>query len=326
MKAFQLTALTFTALALAALPAGCDSRHGYSDAEAESEAVARTFEGSPPIRAVATTGMVADIVANVGGEHVVVEALMGEGTDPHSYRPSPGDVKKLASPRTHIVFFNGLHLEGKMIEALEQLSRQKLVVAVTDGVPRALLRAPPEFQNQYDPHVWFDLSLWVKCVEKVRDVLVRFDPPRADDYRANTRRYVAALVELDEVVRREIASIPEERRTLVTAHDAFGYFGRAYGIEVLGVQGISTDSEAGVRRINTLVDLIVKRRIKAVFVESSVSEANIRALVEGCRARGHEIRVGGQLFSDAMGSPGTPEGTYLGMVSHNVRTIVEALK
>jgi manganese/zinc/iron transport system substrate-binding protein len=178
----------------------------------------------------------------------------------------------------------------------------------------------------HDPHVWFDVSLWRRCVDVVRDSLVRFDPKHGDEYKARAAEYAAKLESLHSEVKSQLAEIPANRRVLVTAHDAFRYFGRAYEVEVLGIQGISTDSEAGVKEINTLVDLLVDRKIKAVFVESSVSERNVKALVEGCQARGHEVKIGGELFSDAMGRPGTEEGTYPGMVRHNVNTIVNALQ
>jgi manganese/zinc/iron transport system substrate-binding protein len=304
---------------LGALAWGCGS---------ENDPAPRTrfFSGQVPIRALATTAMVADLVKRVGAPHVEVQAILGEGTDPHSYRPSPGDVKRMAASTTDVIFYNGLHLEGKMAEGLERLSRQKPVHAVAEGLPESRLRSPPEFQGFHDPHVWFDVSLWSLCLARVRDVLADFDPPRAEDYR---RRAAATLIEWQSLhawVAAEIATIPPERRILITAHDAFGYFGQAYGIEVHGIQGISTESEAGVRRIKELVDLIVARGVKAVFVESSVSEQNVQSLVDGCGARGHVVSIGGQLYSDAMGKDGTPEGEYPGMMRHNVRTIVEALR
>lgn len=283
-----------------------------------------TFQGRPPIRVVTTTGMIADLVANIGGPHVAVEALMGEGTDPHLYKASPGDVKKLSG--ADLIFYNGLHLEGKMVDIFERLARSQPTFAVSAGIPEENLRSPPEFQGQHDPHIWFDVSLWARAAVYVRDVLIRFDPPRAESYRTQGEQYLARLKELHDEVARELASIPEERRILITAHDAFGYFGRAYGIQVLGIQGISTDSEAGVRRMRELVELILAKKVKSVFVESSVSERSIQALVEGCKAQGRGVTIGGQLFSDAMGKAGTPEGTYLGMVRHNVKTIVQALR
>jgi manganese/zinc/iron transport system substrate-binding protein len=278
--------------------------------------------------------MVADIVRRVGGAHVQVTDLMGEGTDPHLYKASLGDVGLLY--KADMVFFCGLHLEGKMAFVMRRLARVKPTHAVTDGIPTGRLRraeaeagrraGPPQDREHADPHVWFDVSLWMDCVRHVRDTLAAFDPTHADSYRGKAAALLVELERLHEHVTTKIASIPPDRRVLITAHDAFGYFGDAYGIEVRGIQGLSTDSEAGVRDVNALVDFIVRRGVKAVFVESTVSDKNMRALIEGCRARGGDLKIGGELFSDAMGKHGTPEGTYVGMVRHNVKTIVEALR
>lgn len=301
---------------LAIAATGCGGPAGAGDpAEA-------TFRGEHPIHVVCTTGMVADVVRNVGGEHVDVEALMGPGIDPHLYKPSPGDIARLAG--ADLIVYSGLHLEGKMAEVFERMARRTRTVAAAEGIEESkLIRVSG---GVVDPHVWFDVALWSETVGEVLDVLAAFDPPHADDYRANADRYETTLAELDSEVRSRIEALDHEKRVLVTAHDAFGYFGRAYGVEVRGIQGISTESEAGVREVNQLVDLLVDRGVKAVFVESSVSDRNIAALVEGCGARGHEVRIGGQLYSDAMGPSGTPDGTYVGMVRHNVETIVEALQ
>ncbi|MGH9361494.1 MAG: metal ABC transporter solute-binding protein, Zn/Mn family, partial [Thermoanaerobaculia bacterium] len=279
---------------------------------------ATVFRGALPIRAVATTGMVADLVAGVGGPRVAVSGLMGEGVDPHLYHASPGDLQKLAA--ADIIFYNGLHLEGKMAEVFARLSHSRATFAVTEGLPPELLRQPPEFQGQFDPHVWFDVSLWARCALRLGEILAAFDPGGAAEYRERAAKLQSSLLDLHQEVRMRIAEVPREARVLVTAHDAFGYFGRAYDLEVRGIQGLSTDSEASVREIGRLVALIAERKVRAVFVETSVSERNIRALIEGCAARGHRVVVGGQLFSDAMGKPGTPEGTYAGMVRHNVET------
>lgn len=278
---------------------------------------------SGPWRVAATTGMIADAARVIAGGRAIVTGLMGEGVDPHLYKASPADVRVLSE--ADLILYNGLHLEGRMGDLFERLGRTRRTVAVTDSIPRDVLREPPEFKGHPDPHVWFDVSLWMKAVERIRDALIEMDPAGRDDYAARAESYLKELAALHEWCRSELARIPAERRVLVTAHDAFGYFGRAYGVEVEGIQGISTDSEPSIQDINHLVDLLVRRRIGAVFVESSVPPKTIEALVEGARARGHAVRVGGQLFSDAMGKAGTPEGTYLGMVRHNVRTIVAAL-
>nr|WP_241154420.1 zinc ABC transporter substrate-binding protein [Staphylospora marina] len=274
------------------------------------------------IRVTVTTGMIGDIVENVGGKLVSVTTLMGPGVDPHFYKASQGDMEKLAD--ADLVFYNGLHLEGKMVEIFGKMSKQKPVVAVTDGIDKDLLLKTAD--NQYDPHVWFDVKLWMKAVEQVKSTLVKTDPRHKDDYESQAAEYLKELEELDRYVREQLATIPKERRVLVTAHDAFGYFGRAYDMEVVGLQGISTASEYGLKDVQRLVNLLVDRKIKAVFVESSVSKRSLEAVVQGARTRNHEVTIGGELFSDAMGKRGTPEGTYIGMVKHNVNTIVKALR
>jgi manganese/zinc/iron transport system substrate-binding protein len=289
----------------------------------------RAWDHAPhnPVRVVCTTGMVADMLRNLGGSHVEVRALMGPGVDPHLYKATPRDVRALTS--ADVVFYSGLHLEGRLGELLERLHRWKPAYAVTDGLLQARdprLRRLPGAEDVYDPHVWFDVSLWADCARWATEKLVALDPAHASDYRRNAERYLAALAALDQECRRRLAEIPEGRRVLVTAHDAFGYFGAAYNVEVHGLQGISTLAEADLGSVNELIDLLVARRIKAVFVESSVPVKNIRALVEGCAARGHHVAVGGELYSDALGPEGSSAGTYLGMVQHNLDTIVEALK
>ena len=283
-----------------------------------------TYSGSGPIKVVTTVGMINDIVKNVGGTHVQTQALMGAGVDPHLYKATPGDLRKLNE--ADVLFFNGLHLEGKMADILEKMDSRKPSIPVVGNLPTDELlkfEAAPEFP---DPHVWFDVKKWIFAANAVRDELVAFDAKNADDYRKNADDYIAKLETLDAYAREQMATIPKDRRVLVTAHDAFNYFGRAYDLEVMGLQGISTASEASLRDVQRIVDELVKRKIKAVFVESSVPRRNIEAVVKGAKARGHDVRIGGELFSDAMGKDGTPEGTYDGMVRHNVDTIVGALK
>jgi manganese/zinc/iron transport system substrate-binding protein len=266
--------------------------------------------------------MVADIATNVGGEYAAATALMGEGVDPHLYKASPADVSQLS--RADIVLYSGLHLEGKLAELLERMGRRKPTVGVAERIaPEKVLT---DDHGARDPHVWFDVSLWSAAAGAAADALAEFDPPHADAYRTNATAYRDRLAQLHEYAKDQLATVSKDRRVLVTAHDAFRYFGRAYGVEVRGIQGISTDSEAGVRQVRELVDFLVERKIKAVFVETSVSDQNIRSLLEGCHARGHPVIIGGSLYSDAMGKAGTPEATYEGMVKHNVDTIVNALK
>ena len=277
-----------------------------------------------PIQVVTTIGMITDIVKNVGGERVRIIGLMGPGVDPHLYKASEGDVTRLAE--ADVVFYGGLHLEAKMAEVFERMQGRVTTVAVTDKIDRALLLAPPEFEGAYDPHVWFDVRFWMQAVESVRDTLAQVDPVNAGRYESNTRAYLAELQALHEYVRARAASVPPEQRVLITAHDAFNYFGRAYGFEVRGLQGISTATEAGTADVQGLAAFIAERKIRAIFVESSVPQRTIEAVQAAVRARGFDVQIGGELFSDAMGNPGTPEGTYIGMVRHNIDTIVDALK
>ncbi len=276
------------------------------------------------LKVTATTGMIADAARVIGGEFVEVSGLMGPGVDPHLYKATQGDLAKLNS--ADVILYNGLHLEGRMADVLVKLARQVDTVQVTQTIPQGKLREPPEFAGHYDPHVWFDVSLWKYVVESVRDTLKGKDPAHAAIFDSNATAYLKELDTLHEYAKTQIATIPAEHRVLVTAHDAFGYFGRAYGIEVLGLQGISTASEYGLQDVEKLVNKIVDRKIAAVFVESSISPKSIEALAEGANSKGHKVRIGGQLFSDALGAEGSPEGAYLGMVRHNVDTIVKALK
>jgi manganese/zinc/iron transport system substrate-binding protein len=276
------------------------------------------------LKVTATTGMVAEIASRVGGEHVEVSHLMGPGVDPHLYKASEGDIARLAG--AEVILYNGLNLEGKMGDIFVKMARTgHMTVAVTEGVDEALLREPPEFLGHYDPHVWFDISMWAQAVRPVAEVLTQLRPQYAEDFEANADAYVSELEQLHEYCRERIATIPKPQRVLITAHDAFGYFGRAYDMEVVGLQGISTSSEYGLKDVQRLVDLIAERQLKAVFIESSVPKRSIEAVVAGCRSRGHEVTIGGQLFSDAMGEEGTEAGTYSGMVRHNVETIVGSL-
>ena len=284
--------------------------------------IEKAFSGEYPIRIVCTTGMVADLVRKIGGESVAVTQMMGDGVDPHLYKASPGDVSLLS--QADAIFYSGLHLEGKMTDVFERMARKKPTIAVADAIPAG--KRIDNDGSSFDPHVWFDVSLWREAAGVVRDRMKEFDPPHADAFQKRADEYQSELAKLHDDAKVQLQTIPKDRRVLVTAHDAFRYFGRAYDLEVKGIQGISTESEAGLKDVNDLVAFLVERKIKAVFVESSVPDKNVRALIEGCRARGHEIAIGGELFSDAMGKPGTPEGTYVGMVRHNVETIVKALK
>ncbi len=276
-----------------------------------------------PLRVVATTGLVADALKQVAGPHAEITALMGPGVDPHLYKATQGDLARLQ--QADLIVINGLHLEGKLAEVLERLGRQRPVVALGEALDSTQLRRVGP-GGAVDPHIWFDVRRWRAAAVAAAEALATHDSVNAPRYRAAAERYDAQLDSLDRWVQAQIGSIPPERRVLVTAHDAFGYFGQAYGLEVRGLQGLSTAAEFGLRDVSTLVSFLVERRIPAVFVESSVPAKAIEAVVEGCRARGHNVRIGGTLYSDALGAPDGPAATYIGMVTANVNTIVSSLK
>ena len=273
------------------------------------------------VRVVATTTVVADLVRQVGGERVSVESLMADGVDPHSYRATPRDADRLL--RADVIVASGLHLEGKLAQLLERLSRRRNVVAVAEAVPEAKLL--PIGNGLFDPHVWFDAALWSHCPAVVAEALAKLDAAGAAGYQQRAEAYAARLQRLDAEVRDRLAGIPTARRVLITAHDAFRYFGRAYGLEVVGVQGTSTESEAGLADMNRLVELVVSRGIPAVFVETSVADRNVTALREGAAARGQQLSLGGRLYSDALGPAGSDGDTLERALLANVETIVAAL-
>lgn len=275
-------------------------------------------------RIVCTVGMVTDIVREVVGDRAEVIGLLSEGVDPHLYKPTREDTQQLSN--ADIIFYGGLMLEGRMEESLKHLREKgKVVEGVAESLDKATLRKPAEFEGHFDPHVWMDVTLWSQCVDAVAKTMQEFDSAHAAEFTSRAEAYKQRLKKLDDYVRTSIATIPEQQRVLVTAHDAFGYFARAYGMEVKSVQGISTESEAGVADVNALVDFLVEQKIAAIFVESSVSEKNLQAVREGAAKRGWTVKVGGELFSDAMGATGTYEGTYIGMIDHNATTIARAL-
>lgn len=276
------------------------------------------------VRVVATTSIVADLVRQVGGERVQVTGLMGPGVDPHLYRASEGDVTRMAD--ADIVFYNGLHLEGRMAELFEQMAGRGIATAaVTGGIDESRLLSPPEFQGAHDPHIWMDVMMWRDAALHVGEVLADLDPAHAEEYRTGASGYAARLDEVDAAIRARIDRLPEERRVLVTAHDAFNYFGRAYGFEVRGLQGISTMAEAGTADVQDLARFVAERRIPALFVETSVSPRSIEAVQAAVLSRGFQVAVGGNLFSDALGGEGSGAETYEAMIVHNVETIVSAL-
>ena len=279
---------------------------------------------SEKIIVTTTTNVITDLVENIGGDHVFVTGLMGPGVDPHLYRPSAGDVKKLQN--ADIIFYNGLDLEGKMGDIFVKIGKEGTsVLAVSENIPSESLLTL-ENDGNFDPHIWWDVKLWSEAAKVVASGLKEYDPKNSEKYDKNLSQYLNQLEILNSNNLNKINSIPQEQRVLVTAHDAFQYFGHTYGFEELSIQGWSTDSEAGIKEIQNLADEISKRKIKALFVETSISPATIEALEAAVQDRGHDVVIGGELFSDAIGEKGTFEGTYVGAFTHNIDTIIEALK
>jgi manganese/zinc/iron transport system substrate-binding protein len=275
------------------------------------------------LNVVATTGMIADAARQVGGDLVDVKGLMGPGVDPHAYRQTRTDI--VAMTRADLVLWHGLYLEAQMEDFFTELSAKRNVVEVAAGLDTSLLRGHDDYDDKFDPHVWMNPDIWALIVEQVQSALTATQPESADVFAANAQEHLAEIDRLSGYTKSALASVPEQSRVMLSAHDAFGYFGEAYGFEVLGIQGISTESEAGLKRISELVDLLVARDIRAVFVETSVSDRSMRAVIEGAAAKGHTVSIGGELFSDAMGEDGTYEGTYVGMIDHNATVITNAL-
>ena len=282
------------------------------------------IDESNKVLVTTTTNVITDLVENIGGDKVQVIGLMGPGVDPHLYRPSASDVKKLQD--ADIVFYNGLDLEGKMGDIFVKIGREGTSVwAVSENIPHESL-LDLDTAGHFDPHIWWNIELWIEAAKVVSDGLTEYDPENTKSYQKNLDEYISNLQELKKNTLSEIRTIPEDQRVLVTAHDAFQYFGHAYGLEEMAIQGWSTDSEAGIREIQNLADIITERKIKAIFVETSISPATIEALEAAVQDKGHSVVIGGELFSDAIGEKGTNEGTYIGAFTHNVNTIVKALK
>lgn len=276
------------------------------------------------LRVVATTNILGDLVQQLAGDRVDLATLMGPGVDPHLYKASQGDIQRMA--QADWVLYNGLHLEGKMTEIFPEMNRRGIATtAAAESLPDSVLIPSTEYASAYDPHVWFDVDLWRQVAAHVGQTLARLDTAHAAAYRERTRAYVQRLDSLDRYAATEMRRVPEAQRVLITSHDAFRYLGRAYDIEVRGLQGISTTSEAGTRDVQNLADFVTERRIPALFIETSVSPRGIQAVQEAVQARGFQVTVGGTLYGDALGNPDTPTGTYTGAVRHNVDTIVSGL-
>ena len=292
----------------------------------KSELNGQTFSGEYPVKILCTTGLVAELAQRVGGEHVEVTALMSHQVDPHMYKPRVGDVGLL--DKADVIFYSGLHLEGRMADLFVTFARKKPTFAVSEGlVTRGdkRLREPPEFEDAYDPHIWHDVSLWADCAHDVADMLSSVDPKNAEAYDKNAQVYMEQLAKLHQYCQEEVAKIPEASRVMVTAHDAFGYFGQAYGVEVFGLKGISSAEEKDLAHQEEIQKMIIQRKIPAVFVESTINDRTVEALIEPCRAAGWNLKNGGELYADALGAADSEAGTYTGMVRHNVDTIVGGL-
>ena len=305
----------FTLLILALMLAACAPGPQQSSAD----------QSDGTFRIVATTSMIADLVRTIGGDVVVVDGLMGPGIDPHLYKASEGDVLSMA--QADLIVYNGLHLEGKMTDVFDQMNARGIstVAVAQQAVPDSLLLQSESFPGTYDPHVWFDVQLWKRCASYVGAMLQEQVPQHAAYLQERTTAYLAEMDALDAFVEERINTIPAEQRILVTSHDAFGYFGEAYGFEVRALQGLSTVTEAGTADVQELAEFVAARKIPALFIESSVSSRGIEAVKAAVASRNFTVEVGGSLYSDALGTPGTPEATYPGTVRHNINTITDAL-
>lgn len=276
------------------------------------------------INIVTTTSMITDVVSQVAGNEATVVGLIGEGVDPHLFKLTRSDVAKLI--RADVVFYNGHFLEGKMVDGISRLSQAgKATIALAEHIDQSYLISPKGFSGHVDPHIWMDPVSWNRVVDEIRIKLKEIYPSKREIFDKNANELQLKIRNLDEYARNVISTIPRDSMLLVTGHDAFNYFANRYGFEVLSVQGLNTESETSIKGIERIVDILVNRKIRAVFVESTISPRNIEAIIEGSAARGHMVRIGGKLFSDAMGKRGTYEGTYLGMLDHNITTIVLAL-
>ncbi len=318
VKIFFKRSLCFFGLLLFLISAGCQNEKTEDITNAKP-----TTEKK--LNVVATIGMITDVVNNVGGDRIDVTGIIGEGVDPHLFKPTARDTKRLLD--ADIIFYNGLHLEVRITGTVfDKMKDKTKAVAVTDGIDHLRLRVATEFMGGYDPHVWHDASLWMKATERIRDTLSHTDPRNSDFYHSNAKNYITKLQILHEDMQKLAAQIPAKRRVLVTTHDAFGYLGKAYGFEVRGLMGINTEDEVGIADVRELAQFIIERKISTMFVETSAAPQGIHAVQAAVKAKGFNVKIGGGLFADAMGTPGTREGTYVGMMRYNINTIVNSLQ
>lgn len=281
-------------------------------------------EKKGPLHIVATTGIIEDCLTHIVGDSAEVSAIMGPGTDPHVYKPTPGDIELL--DEADVIVANGLHLEGKMAEMLDKYSREKPVLIVADGINERDIIKSADFADAHDPHIWFDTEIWMDGMRYIATELGKLDSTAKDYYRTNFDLYRAEVAELDEWAANKIDSIETSGRILITSHDAFSYFGRRFGMEVKGIQGISTLSEVGLKEISDMVDFVIKHRIKTIFIETSTSDKTAQSIVDGCKGKHYKLGISGPLYSDALGEPDEDGGTYIGMIKENVKAIAEGLK
>lgn len=277
-----------------------------------------------PLHIVTTTGIIEDVVEHIVEDNAEVSTLMGPGTDPHLYKPTPGDIELL--DEADVIISNGLHLEGKMADMLDKYGLEKPVIKVSDGIDKKNLIKSADFEDSFDPHIWFDTKIWMKGMDYVTNELVRIEGDTSGYYRKNFENYQTQVNELDQFVHDALESISDSARVLITSHDAFSYFGKRYGLEVKGIQGVSTLSEVGLKDISNMVDFVIERQIKSIFIETSTSDKTAQSIVDGAKDKGYELELDGPLYSDALGEPDSEGGNYIGMVKANVRVIVEGLK
>jgi len=277
-----------------------------------------------PLHIVTTTGIIADGIERIVGDSAEVSCIMGPGTDPHIYKPAPGDIDLLE--KADVIICNGLHLEGKMAEMLDKYSKEKPVLKVSDGIDKSLLLKSSDVADSYDPHIWFDPELWLAGLNYITKELGNLDSTSASYFTGNFEIYRSEVLEADAWIKNEIHQLDSLQKVLITSHDAFSYFGKRYGIEVKGIQGVSTLSEVGLKEISGMVDFIIQRNIPAIFVETSTSQKTAQSILDGCAVKNYSVILAGPLYSDALGEPDTEAGSYIGMLKENVKIIIAGLK
>lgn len=313
MNTFMNNVINSVLLSIVLLLVGCNSTGEIANVDQNE---------NEKINVVTTIAQIGEPLSVIGGAYVEVETLMGPSIDPHLYQPTQSDIATL--DKADIIFYNGLNLEANMVDAFESIKKTKSVLAVGEVISETDLLEDEDNRRQPDPHIWFDLDLWQQALDAAVEELKSYAPEYATVFEENKQAYFAELATVKEEATK-LADIPESQRILVTAHDAFGYFGKMYHIEVIGLQGLSTESEVSIFDINETIKIIKENQVPAIFVESSINPDSIEAVIEGARSDGVKLELGGELYSDAMGEAGTEQGTYIGMYRYNVDTIYQAL-